>query len=135
MINVKLLLCADNVIVDQLTNLASAFNILEEITPEGLPFAYPRFVVLSIIERESSDPAQLEGTLQIKIEEDIIIDQTVVIDFQDKLRIHSVFSMFGMPVPRFGILQALLLCENRELGRYEIKVNEPRKTKVTTASA
>lgn len=135
MINTKLMLCADNVIVDRFTNNASAFNILEEITPEGLPFAYPRFVVLSILEREISDPAKLECTLQIKIAEEIIIDQKVIVDFQDKLRSHSVFSIFGMPVPNYGILQASLLCEERELGHYDIKVNEPRQKKVTTANA
>ena len=120
------MLCADNVIVDQLTNLASAFNILEEITPEGLSFTYPRFVVLCILEREISDPGKFECTMLIKIAEEILIEQKVTIDFQDKLRTHSIFTMFGMPVPKFGILRALLLCEERELGHYDIIVNEPR---------
>lgn len=135
MIQIKLMLCADGVVIDRLNNNVSVFNIFEEITPAGLPLAIPRFVVLAILERDTGDPAKLDCSIKVTLKDQSIIDQTVPVDFQDKLRNHSVFTMVGMPIPDSGTLQTSIWYGEQKLGQYDVKVNPPPKPHVESHSA
>lgn len=133
MLSSKLFLCADNAVVDKLTNLTSAFGIYEEITPESVPLFIPRLVVLAILEREPGDEQQHECTLNISMGEQTIFSRTVPVDFEEKLRNRTVFTMMGMPIQSIGLLHISLTCGETQLGQYEIKINEPRQTVTTSA--
>jgi len=135
MIQMKLMLCADGIVIDRLTNNASVFSIIEEITPAALPFAMLRFCVLAVLERDATDPPRIESSVRIAINERNIIEQTVVIDFEDKLRNRTVVTAVAMPIPDSGTLQASLWYAGQRLGQYDIKVNLPPTPRVETTSA
>ncbi len=135
MLNLKLLLCADNAVVDRFSNLSSAINIFEEITPEAIPFVIPRFVVLAIVERETIGVPPQECTLTITIGEQTVLTRNIPIDFQGSLRNRSVFTIFGMPIQNIGILHVALTCGEQPLGHYDILINEPRRTETTTTQS
>ena len=48
MIRPKLLLCAEGVVIDQKSNNASAFNILEQLNFVSLPVVFPKIVIFLV---------------------------------------------------------------------------------------
>jgi hypothetical protein len=125
----KMIVCADNVIVDQLSNGVSIFGLIEEITPSALPAILPRFAVLAMIERKIDEPSAVKCSLKVGIKgEKEIIDQKIVVDFGDKQRNRSILTMMGMPIPSSGILETCLWYKRRKLGQYDVIVNVPPTT-------
>lgn len=57
---------ADSVSIDQNTNLASIFNILEEIRPQGFPILLSRCVAFSLWYRQEGDENRdFQSTLRV----------------------------------------------------------------------
>ena len=63
----KLILCAEGIAVDQQTNNATAYSILEEISAVALPSAYAQFFILSLVERDDDDPEAIDVQLRVSL--------------------------------------------------------------------
>ncbi len=122
MIKPKLMLCADAVIRDAETNAISIFNIIEEIGAEALPLLIPRFVVYNLLERDDDDPVKVAATLRLTIDDESLFEQGITLNFQDKKRNRSIFTLHGLALFRPGILKVSLSVEDHELDSIFIEV-------------
>ena len=130
MTRLKLLLCAEGVIVDQRTNNASVFTILEELTPQELPVVLPQFVVLAILERDEGDPEKCDCTLGLSLNDEGIFEQDMEVDFKGKPRVRQMVYFGGVPIAKPGTLTASLELGGEEIGEWRITVNLPKKPTV-----
>ena len=127
MARLKLLLCADGVIVDRLSNTASVFTILEELTPQELPSVLPRLVVLAIVERDEDDPEKRDFWLTLRLNDESIFEQEMKLDFQGKRRVRQMVHLGGVTIDKPGTLTTSLRLSDEEGGEWCITVNPPKK--------
>lgn len=132
MIRSSLMFCAEGITRDAETNAISAFTIIEEIAPEGLPLILTRFTVFALLHRDTGDRTVINCTLRISIGNKILFEQPVKANFQDKKRNRTIVSIRGLVIPDFGTLEVSLWLRQNLLNKSEILVHEPRKPKVDT---
>lgn len=132
MIRSSLMFCADSIIRDSETNTISAFSIIEEIAPEGLPLYLTRFTVFALLHRDTRDRTVIKCTLRISIGDKILFEQPVKVNFQNKKRNRTIVNIRGLVIPDFGTLEISLLLDQNLLNKFETLVHEPRKPKVDT---
>lgn len=130
MISSSLMFCADGIIRDANKNSISAFNIFEEVTPEGLPLIYPRFMVFALLHRDTGDQTEIACTLRISIGGKTFFEKTFRVDFQDKKRNRTIVNIGGLVIPNFGTLETSLWLDQHLLNQFKFVVNKPRKPKV-----
>ena len=136
MITSSSMLCADRVIRDAETNSISVINILEEITPEGLPLFIPRVMIFALLHRnKEEDPSQIKCTLRIGIGDNKLLERELDIDFQDKGRNRTIINIGGLVISTNGILEASLFLEERLLNQFSFIVNAPRRIDVAKQEA
>ena len=122
MINVKIMLLAENVIRDTESNRMTAINIFENMTVPDFPLYMPTLCVLTISERARQDPAKHDCKLLIKLNKERVFETPVAIDFQDKLSNRAVLKVLGFVIPHPGKLEASLMQGRRRLARCDIDV-------------
>ncbi len=133
MIRPKLLLCAEGVVVDQRTNNASAFNILEQLNFKSLPVVFPKMVILSILEREKGDLEKWKGRLRIDIAGSIIIDQPLEHNFKGLHRSRNMLILGGLPITQPGTMEISLVKNDKKIISYTIEVIIPPGPKIETS--
>jgi hypothetical protein len=104
MIIPKLLLVADTVITDRESNNVSVINILEEITPIGLPLLIPKVSVLSIFDREETDPEEFASTFRLTMGDMNIFTQEIPANFNGMLKFRQSLIIGGLFINRPGII-------------------------------
>lgn len=119
------MLCADAALRDAETNSISIFSIFEEITVQTLPILIPRFVIVNLLEREETDPATPECQLKIKLGEDILLEQQLRLNFQEKKRTRSIVTIGGLPLTHSGLLSVAISYDNEPVADYTIEVAAP----------
>ena len=130
------MLCADRVIRDAATNSISVINILEEITPEGLPLFIPRVMIFALLHRDKEeDPSQIKCTLRIGIGDNKLLERELDIDFQDKGRNRMIINIGGLVISTSGMLEISLFLEERLLNQFKFMVNVPRRIDVAKQEA
>ena len=122
MIRPRLLLCAEGVVRDAQTNTISVFNILEQLRFPSFPAAFPRFWVLSVLERDDDDPEEITTTLRIAIGEQIILEHNLDVSFQGQKRTRNIVAFGALPLPQPGVLNVSVSLDDRLLHQYEIEV-------------
>ena len=136
MITSSLILCADRVIRDAETNNISIINILEEMTPEGLPLFIARVMIFALLHRDKEkDPSQIKCTLRIGIGDNRLLERELNVDFRDKGRNRTIINIGGLVISTSGILEASLFLEERLLNQFRFLVHAPRQIDVTKQEA
>jgi len=133
MIRHKLLLCAEGVVVDRVTNNASAFNILEQLNFQNLPVAFPKMVILSCLERDAGDPEKWEGKLRIDLAGSVIMDLPFEHNFHGMSRSRNLFTLGGLPITQPGIMEISLVKDDKKETSYTIEIAVPPGPKVETS--
>ena len=126
MIKSKICLLADGVVRDSVTNNVSVFNIFEEITPERMPFVVPRIVAYTLLEREETDPAQIEILVKIKNNDETAFERNIPVDFRGLRRDQLINTFAGMPVRNSGVLSLEIHFGEELLSSYDVLINPPR---------
>jgi len=132
MIRAKLLLCAEGVVVDQRSNNASAFNILEQLNFDSLPVAFPKMVILSLLERDEGDPDKWNGEIRITLAGSDILKQPLKLDFRGLPRVRNTLTVGGLPITQPGAMEVCLFEEGKKRICYTIQVLVPKKPSVKT---
>lgn len=126
MIRLKLLFCARGVMVDEQSNTASVYSIIEEITPESLPLLIPTVMVLVLLERDEEDEPQQQWSLRVTLNDQVVLDHQAEVDFEDKTRHRTIVTLGGLPVLQAGILRFGCFLGDKMLGEYVVNVSGPR---------
>lgn len=111
---------------DNITWLASVFNIFEKIEVNSYPFVMPHFYLTAMIERNdlSKDP---EAELEVKLfnNEKEIKSEKTPIRFDVTLFKHKRMVVFnGVQLEESGKLTARLYCNGKEINWYSIDIQE-----------
>ena len=125
MIRQRLLLCAEGVVLDHLTNNLSIFNILEQFNFQTLPVAFPKMVIISVVDRDKDDPDKWEARLKIDLAGSIIMDMPVEYNFRGLLRTRNLVTLGGLPITRPGIMEIYLVKDDMKLAPYTIDIPVP----------
>ena len=132
MIKSDLMLCAQGVVRDAQTSTISVFNIMEEITPEGLPVLVQQFMVYARLLRDiENDPSTIECNLKMAIGDKILFEHVVNVSFQDKARNQMIINIAGLVIPIIGDLETSLWYSDNMINQYVVTIKEPRQPKVT----
>ncbi len=129
MTKVKLLLCAEGVVIDQKSNNVSIFNILEQINVEMLPAIIPKMVILSVLEKDESDDIEWKGEYSISIDGKEMGRKLLKHNFRGFLRSRNIMVVAGLPLPKPGTLEIALLKEEKKLASYTIEISAPKNIK------
>jgi len=133
MIKCLVLLGAQGVIQDVNTHNISLFNIIENIATETLPALIPEFALIAILEREPDDAGLIQCDLRMVLADQVLMNQSVMVDFNDQRRVHSVATIRGMVLPTPGQLTVSLWYDERLLGEYSVEIQS--RTEVKTVSS
>jgi hypothetical protein len=98
-----LLTCAETCVLDQLTNRASLFNLLEEIVTPTFPVALYSAAIFSLWERDESEP-DAEARLTVKLNTHELMQAPMALAFQGKLRCRVLLTVHGLVVSEPGNL-------------------------------
>jgi len=127
MITSSMMICAERVIRDIQTNQISVINILEEMTPEGLPIFIQRLMIFAFLHREIKvDPEKITCIFRISTGSQKLFEHELDVHFQDKATNRSIVDIGGLVVPVTGVVEISLLLEETLLNKYSFRVNEPR---------
>ena len=65
---IVLLMCAQNVIIDRLTNTLSVIEVIDEISPPAYPFWFPKFTIASLFKKNPDESEDVyEANLIVKV--------------------------------------------------------------------
>lgn len=120
--NVRLLSVCEVALVDRRTNNLSLVNILNELTPNGFPFAIPRLVLVAVFECEGDEELP-EVILRIKQEGTVLFSQPLVPQFQGKPRTRHILEIHGLVVSEPKPLVFQLLRNRRQAAKYDLIIN------------
>jgi len=130
MINGRLLLCAEGVSVDQRSNNATMFNVIDQLNFRHLPVVFPKMVIYSVFERDNGDPETWDLELLICIEGSEVVHELVPIKFLGKKRVRNTLTLGGLPITQPGKMEISIYEKgkrNRKLLSYSIDVVVPTK--------
>lgn len=127
MYQVILATVSEGISIDQTTNTVSLFAIYDEITPEQLPAIVPRIQAFYLLKRSEDDSNEPAGELHVLINNRKVGGGPVPINFLDRMRLRSVVTLSGLPLPEFGLLTFVLIVDGKELSRIEVSILQPRK--------
>ena len=90
--------------VDQETNLLSIYNIIDEITPVGLPLLIPKAVINLVVQRDETDSEEVKGSIIVKNNENDIHTLSADLHFGGASRARLRVTVNGLPVHETGKL-------------------------------
>lgn len=108
MIRTKCIFFADSVAIDRLSNRLSVFHIYEQLRATAFPVFLPSFVLVALLERELSDSDAPQATLRIKLDDDVLFEQRLEVNFGNERLTRAVSHFQGMVIPRQGDIRAEL---------------------------
>ena len=125
MIRSTLMICAEEAIVDRVTNSASLINLLEEFSAGGFPALHQKLCVFNILVRDTADPNFIVGVLRARLGDAQIFQGELRFDFEDKLRARHVTRIVGLVIPAAGVLTFTLNLGGADVATYSIPVSGP----------
>lgn len=128
------LLCGENILLDARSNSYSIFNILEMLNSVTFPFMINKIEILALFEKEENEPDEVTAEFIINNNGEEISKDEVEIEFSEKSRARTLFSINGLPINNPGILEIIIKYQNNELGRYKIEINKIGKPEIKVES-
>lgn len=117
---------AESVVVDQVTNEASVFNIYEEIRSEGFPLLIHKCAAISLWLSEPGDEDKdCQAVLRIILPGEEAKDFPTNFKFTAETRRHRVTQrIYGLPVSREGDLRFELLLNGRHAAEHLVTIRK-----------
>ena len=116
-----LLVCAETSVVDQATNRASLFNLLEEVATPTFPILIYSTVVYTSWEREEAD-SDTQADVSVKLNDKQLFTAQLAINFQQAMRCRSVLTALGLVLTEPGTLVFDIIFGGQVLGSYHVPV-------------
>lgn len=102
----RLVICSDSVVVDQRSNNASVFNVIEQLQFPSFPQLLFRITVLALLVREDGDVDENPCRVVFRIDDREIFSYPANVRFQEgKTRMRLVAQIGGVPIPQTGVLE------------------------------
>lgn len=128
-----LLACADTSVVDQTTNRASLFNLLEEVITPTFPIGIYSIAVFTLWEREPAEP-DTHAELTVRLNERQLMQGQLALNFQQTIRCRSILTLRGLPLSEPGILLFEITLAGQVVGSWRVLVTRtPQATEAAPA--
>ncbi len=122
--------CGENIIHDVRSDNYSIFNILEKQNSVTFPFMINKIEILALFEKEENEPDKVTVEFIINNNDDEISKDEMEIEFSEKSKTRTLFSINSIPVNNPGFLEIIIKYQNSELGRYKIEINKIGKPEI-----
>lgn len=113
-------LCAEGITIDQMTNLVSVYNIMEEITSKGYPSATPYLAMYHVLTKDKDDPREIDCKVRITNNTEVVFESPTRVNFLDQQRARIIGKVGGLIIPNPGSLFVELLYGEDVLDKQEI---------------
>ena len=133
MVRNKLFCVAEGASIDEQTKVTSIFAILEYIQASSFPIFLQHATAVAFFERESNDPAVLQGRFDVTLNGQSVVGKPVTIDFQGKLRTRLIVRIQNIPIPGPGTLRFTMALTGLEPVETDIKVDLTANPEMTMA--
>lgn len=116
---------AKGVIRDAVSNQISIFNIVEDVQAQGFPAFVGELGWLIMWERDVGEPATGDFLSRVRMNERVLIENPIHVEFGDTLRHRTTISLGGIVVEETGHLKFEVVDQGRVLSDYEVRVAAP----------
>lgn len=127
---IKTIIVAENIIRDFDTNRISAINIFDAIDVQAFPIFIPNIFVLIISERKKSEGEEFKVEIVLTFGNKNILNQTLPIDFQNKLIHRAILSVQGLTIPEPGILDCTAKISDSVEEKVTVHINSSPKVEL-----
>jgi len=124
-----LCLAASGIIRDVDTNVISAFNILEQITPQGFPFLLTELNVLGVWKKDG-DEEDIPFVFRVTLNGAVLHEIPNAIHFGNSNAYRSIVKVIGTMITGPGTLKFEYIVGGHLAGFYEVQVLPPPGTAV-----
>ncbi len=123
------MLAAKGVSIDKYTNMATIYNIIENLHTDSFPIFFPEIYVFVLLERKKDEEGNINCVLKIYNNGKEINSVKVNPQFKTSNRNRTVIRVNGITILSPGKLIFKFIYNNRTLGHYNILLTKPDKTK------
>jgi len=116
------ILCARGTSIDRESGALTIFQIIDGMEATGFPVMLQHTSVVVILEREENEPAQAECILQILLDENLLLNEPVTINFGQARRHRQAINVQGLVVQAPGTVYVKIRHDNKDLGVYRFPV-------------
>lgn len=124
MIKANYLILSEWINLDQITWLASVYNVLEKFSSPEFPFTVNKIAMLAFFERKPNDPYTYEIQWKLSNNETLIKEDKVTVDFKDRLKHKRVNIFQWVEIKEPGDLRLSIYHDWKEINRYVIEVEK-----------
>jgi hypothetical protein len=123
--NIRFVICANSVAVDQRHNSLSIFHAIEEWNVPAFPFVIPYMVVVSLLDRSPEEPDELAGVqLIFTLGAQELFRQPFEGSFQGRLRMRAIAEISGLVIPGPGELNVTIQIGERLTSTWAMAIND-----------
>ena len=122
------MLAAKGVSIDRYTNMATIYNIIENLHSNSFPIFFPEIYVFVLLERKKDEESNINCVLKIYNNGKEINSIEVNPHFKTSNRNRTVIRVNGVTILSPGKLIFKFIYNNRTLGQYNILLTKPGKT-------
>lgn len=124
MIRCNYLILSEWITLDQITWLASIYNVLEKFSGAEFPFVVNKIAMLAFFERTKEELSKIEIEWKLSNNENLIKTDKVMVDFNDRLK-HKWINIFqGIEIKGPWELRFSIYHRWKEINRYSIEVEK-----------
>jgi Family of unknown function (DUF6941) len=121
--DVRFLVCADSVALDQRRNTLSLFHVIEEWAIPVFPWVVAHFAIVALFERTANEPNDLELQIVIQLGAQELFRGPLAVRFQERLRMRAITEVGGLVLPSPGLMNVFMTLGDRQLASWSIVVN------------
>jgi hypothetical protein len=118
----NIMLVSEGVSIDQTTNNATIYNILERLSSKSIPIFSPQMYVFTLLEKEDSEENNFNCILQIFNNKQKLFQVEVNPNFKRGKRNRTVIRIGGIAIPSPGELIFNFVCNEKILSFYKIEI-------------
>ena len=116
------ILCARGTSIDRDTGALTIFQIIDGMEATGFPVLLQHTSVVVILEREEDEPSQTQCILQILLDENLLLNEAVTMNFGPARRHRQAINVQGLVVQQPGTVYVKIRHNNMDLGVYRFPV-------------
>jgi len=116
------MLVSEGVSIDQTTNNATIYNILEKLSGKSFPIFSSQMFIFTLLEKEDSEESSFNCNLEILNNQKKIFQIEIKPDFRKKKRNRTVIKVGGLAIPAPGELIFNFNCKEKILSSYKIEI-------------
>jgi hypothetical protein len=124
----KLLICAENVIIDRTTHKLSLINIIDDLYSEGFPLLFPNFYICVGLTKLDGEPDSCDITANISLDGEELFRSPLEIDFEGGRSARALAQLQSLVISKPGVLEIRVEHAGKEIGCWPLIVESRQPT-------